>query len=171
MRIYKKLSLISLILLFSFPIANALAFVHIDRLNNSGSIFFLANLKPGETIQISLKPNGGGKFGIFLFNERPTDTNVNIDRTLNQKIFKNAVAYSLSANPTIAYKAPKETIYYVQVILISNGPDDFILTCNKELSRYYLPQIPGFPVGFLTISFFIGMGLVLLLYRRKMIKI
>ncbi|MHA1488649.1 MAG: Loki-CTERM sorting domain-containing protein [Promethearchaeota archaeon] len=171
MKNYKKISLMALFFTLLFPITNALAFVHIDKLNNAASVFFLVDLDVGDNIEITIVPNENGNFAVFLFNERPTETNVNGDKTLNKKIYDNTVAYSLSSIPTINYKASKKEIYYVQVILLDNGPDTFVLTCNKELSRYYLPQIPGYPLEFLTISLFIALGLILVLYRKKAIKI
>ncbi|MFX1390969.1 MAG: Loki-CTERM sorting domain-containing protein [Promethearchaeota archaeon] len=130
------------------------------------------NATDPEPLEVSLVHDGSGNFTLFLFNQRPSGSNLNSDNTLNSNIFNNppTVAYSLDDNPDINYTAPEDKIYYIEVILVSGGPDTFTLTANKDLTRYYLPLIPGFHIGFLLISIICALGVIFLLHRKKISK-
>jgi hypothetical protein len=112
-----------------------------------------------------------------LFNRRPTESYVNNDKTLNEKIFNNpaTIDYSLDDNPYINYTATEPKIYYIEIILVSGGPDTFILTSHispndKELTRYYLPIIPGFRLEFLILILVSVATILAVLYKKKVIK-
>lgn len=151
---------------------NTLAFTHIDNLKNGNYIFFLTELQVNETLEITLNHEGSGNFTLFLFNRRPVDSKVNDDNTLKEDIFYSppTVAYSLNDVPYINYIAPVETVYYIEIILISGGPDTFTLTSTKDLTRYYLPLIPGFQLEIIVFTLIISIGLLILFYKRRMIN-
>ncbi len=164
------------------PINNAIAFTYIDNNNNGNYTFFLIDLDVGNNIELSVTHSENGNFTLFIFNKRPIQSYVNNDNTLNKVIFDNpaTVASSLDDNPYINYTATEEKIYYIEIILISGGPDTFFFTStirysngtviNKDLTRYYLPIIPGFPLEFLLISFTIAIGTILILYKKRKSK-
>ncbi len=168
---YKKISLLMLTIFLVFPINNVLAFTHVDKITVSTSVFFLVNLNAGDRIDVSITHEDDGNFYLFLFDERPEETKINLDGKINQEIFRNALAYSLGDQPSINYVAREKKIYYIQVILYENGPDIYTLTCNKELTRYYLPIIPGYPVELVSISLVFSIGLIIALQVRRRIKI
>jgi len=179
---YKKLSTLIFLLLLLIPINNVNAFTYIDNIKDGNYIFFLIDLESGSHLELSLTHEGSGNFTLFLFNRRPTDSNVNEDKSLKSRIFNNppTVAYSLADNPYINYTATADKIYYIEIILVSGGPDTYTFistryhannTLNdKELTRYYLPIIPGFRLEFLLISITFAVGVTFILIKKKMSK-
>ena len=179
---YKKLSTSIFLLLLLIPISNVQAFTYIDNIKDGNYIFFLIDLESENHLELSLTHEGSGNFTVFLFNKRPSDSNVNEDKSLKSRIFNNppAVAYSLVDNPYINYTATETKIYYIEIILVSGGPDTFTLTStryhanntlnDKDLTRYYLPIIPGLRLEYLLISLTFTVGVIFILIKKKMSK-
>lgn len=141
------------------------AYLHQDKLREGSSMFFVVALKKGETLELSLKPYEDGQFYLFLFDERPSETYINPDKTLQDEIFYRDLAYDKGENPEITYKANKEQIYYIQAICIEGNY--FQIESNKELTRFYIPRIDGYnPILFTCITL-IFIGLMSLLLKRK----
>ena len=164
----KYLAITLLTLMTLIPTVSVFGFEHIDNINDGISVYFLVHLEPGENIEINVTHNGDGNFTLFLYDSRPTESFINIDKSLNPSIFDVAINYSLDDNPYINYTVSESKIYYIELILIENGPDTFFFYCNNdELTRYYLPIIPGFQVELLIFSSFLTVGLVLILYKRR----
>jgi len=155
-----------------FPIINSVAFTHVDYIKDGNYIFFLFELNASEKVEFTVTHEDSGNFTLFLFNRRPIESFVKSDKTLNEKIFNHraTVAYSLDDNPYINYTAPVEKVYYIEIILIDGGPDTFTLTCEKDLTRYYLPIIPGYKIEFIIIALIVSLGILLILYRKRKIK-
>jgi len=165
----KYLTVPILVLMALIPIVSIFGFEHVDNINDGISVYFLVDLEDGENIEINVTHTGDGNFTLFLFGSRPSQTYVNDDKTLNPTIFQVALNYSIDDNPYINYTASQSKIYYIELILIDNGPDTFFLRSNiDELTRYYLPIVPGFQVELLIVSSFLIIGLVLILYKRRM---
>ena len=165
----KYLTVPILALMFLIPIVSILGFEHIDNIPDGISVFFLVDLEDGENIEINITHTEDGNFTLFLFGSRPTDSYVNDDKTLNPIIFQIALNYSIDDNPYINYTVSQSKIYYIELILIDNGPDTFFLRSNIDgLTRYYLPIVPGFQVELLILSSFLTTGFVLILYKRRM---
>lgn len=159
------------------PINNAMAFSYIDNMKNGNYIFFLTDLDISNNIELNITHTGSGNFTLFLFNTRPVQSYVNNDNTLNENVFNKTVSYSLEDNPYINYTAPDEKIYYIEIILVSGGPDTFFFTStisysngtliDKDLTQYYLPIIPGFQLEILLLVSSFSIGLILITYRNK----
>jgi len=147
-RKYLTVSILALMALI--PIASILGFEHIDNINDGISVFFLLDLEEGENLEINVTHTGDGNFTLFLFDSRPTESYVNDDK----------INYT--------HTASESKIYYIELILVENGPDTFFLRVNKDdLTRYYLPIVPGFQIELLILSSFLTVGLVLILYKRR----
>ncbi|MEJ2294434.1 MAG: hypothetical protein P8Y23_06650 [Candidatus Lokiarchaeota archaeon] len=147
-----------------------MAYQHVDNVNEGISTFFLTSLDEGENIEVNVTHMESGNFTLFLFDQRPISSYVNIDKSLNNEIFTVAINYSLDNNPYINYTVTESKIYYIQIILLESGPDTFFLECNRELSRYYIPSIPGY-LNYLIISLILAVsGLLIVIYRRKIVK-
>jgi hypothetical protein len=145
----------------------ASGFEHVDNINDGISLYFLTHLNANQTIEINVTHTGVGNFALFLFDKRPTEYFINFDKSLDPRIFDVAINYSEGDNPYINYTAPEPKIYYIQLILIENGPDSFYFHCNLDsLTRYYLPIISGYNVSFLIISLVLVLGIIL--YRGKL---
>ena len=158
-----------LALMALIPMVSVFGFEYIDNINDGISVYFLVDLEMGENIELNVTHTEDGNFTLFLFGSRPTESYVNDDKTLNPIIFQIALNYSIDDNPYINYTVSQSKIYYIELILIDNGPDTFFLSSNKdELTRYYLPIVPGFQVELLILSSFLTVGLVLILYKRRM---
>ena len=168
---YKFISIGILLLLgLIIPIKVSMAYQHVDNVNEGISTFFLTSLDAGENIEVNVTHTGSGNFTLFLFDQRPIYSYVNLDKTLDKEIFAVAINYSLVNNPYINYTVTESKIYYIQIILLESGPDTFFLECNRELSRYYIPSIPGYPNYLKIALIFVMSGLLIFLYRRKILK-
>ncbi|MFX0039170.1 MAG: hypothetical protein ACFFCY_06600 [Promethearchaeota archaeon] len=179
---YKKISVSILLLLMIIPINIVMAFTYVDNIKNGNYIFFLTDLEVDNNIEVNIThpSTGSGNFTLFLFNIRPVKSYVNIDNTLDETIFNHSVAHSLDDNPYINYTAPLEKIYYIEIILVSGGPDTFFLTStitysngtliDKELTRYYLPIIPSFPLEVVIPTIIFIIGFIIILFKKKIKK-
>ncbi len=168
----KYLTVPILALMALIPMVSIFGFEYIDNINDGISVYFLVDLEAGENIEINVTHTGDGNFTLFLFDSRPSQTYVNDDKTLNPIIFQVALNYSVDDNPYINYTVSQSKIYYIELILIDNGPDTFFLKSNiDELTRYYLPIVPGYQIEFVIIASLLVTGLLLLYKKRTMKKI
>ena len=167
----KKLTLFALFVSLMLPIlvvgAQEDLFTYQDRINTSNSVFFMNSMEEGDYIQVSLSAGGEGIFGVFLFHERPMETYVNFDRSIDPQIYDKAIAYEIGSVNFIEYTANASKIYYLQIILIEKGPDFYFIQCNRELSRYYLPLIPGYPLEILVFSSIFAIGMAYIMVKRR----
>lgn len=159
------LSLLTLLIVICAP--SVLGYEYSDNINEGISVYYLTNLEAEETIEISVTHSGDGNFTLFAFDKRPDNSYVNFDRTLNNDIFNIAINYSLDENPYLFYNASESKIYYFQLILLDEGPDTYFLYSSKELTRYYLPIIPGYHMFLLIILIILISGLFIFKYKNK----
>ncbi len=166
----KYLAITLLTLMTLIPTVSIFGFEHIDNINDGISVYFLVHLEPGENIEINVTHDGGGNFALFLYDSRPTESFINIDKSLNPNIFDVAINFSLDDNPYINYTVSESKIYYIELILIENGPDTFFFYCNnEELTRYYLPIIPGYQISFLILTLILTSTLIII-YKKKFMR-
>jgi hypothetical protein len=152
------------------PTVSVFGFDHIDNINDGISVYFLVSLEADENIIINVTHTGEGNFTLFLYDTRPTESFLNLDNSLNPDIFDVAITYSVDDNPYINYTVTEEKIYYIELILLENGPDTFFFYCNNdELTRYYLPIIPGFQIDLLVLTLILTSSLIML-FKKKFIK-
>jgi len=162
------LPLVVIIILICSP--STVAFNYSDNINEGISVFFLTSLDVGESIEVNVTHSGSGNFTLFLFNQRPMISYVNFDKSLNREIFNVAINYSLEDNPYIYYNASESKIYYFQLILLDQGPDTYFLYSDKELTRYYLPIIPGYQVLLSISLIFLTSAFLVLKYKKNFHK-
>ncbi len=141
-----------------------------DNINEGISVYYLTALDVGETIEVNVTHLGDGNFTLFLFDERPFESYVNFDKTLNNEIFNIAINYSLDENPYLFYNASESKIYYFQLTLLDSGPDTFFIYSDKELTRYYLPIISGYYLLILIILIPVITGLLMVISKKKIQK-
>ena len=166
----KYLAITLLTIMTLIPTVNVFGFEHIDNINDGISVYFLVHLDIDENIEINVTHSDNGNFVMFLYDTRPTESFVNIDKSLNPDIFDVAIIYSIVDSPYINYTASDSKIYYIELILIENGPDTFFFYCNNdELTRYYLPTIPGYQIGFLILTLILTSSLIII-YKKKIMK-
>ena len=166
----RKLLLLSVLVLFLFIPTRTYAFDHIDDINNGISVFFLVDLNASETIEINVTHTGSGNFELFLFDIRPEDSYIYSDNTINPEIYNQAINYSTDESPYINYTVSLLKIYYIQLVLLENGPDTFFLNCNYDLVRYYLPSIPGYNVEFIMLTLLVSLT-IFLIFRKKKVQV
>lgn len=147
------------------------AFSYQDRINTSNSVFFMDAMEAGDTLDVFLSTSGQGEFGLFLFQERPTETFVNFDRSIDPQIYEKAVQYEIGSLNAIEFTADNTQIYYIQIILIEDGPAFYLIQSNRDLTRYYLPMIPGYPVHAIIVACLFSTGLILLGMRKRRMSI
>lgn len=174
---------VSLFLIFLLvPITFTRAFTDIENLKDGNYIFFLIDLEEGNHLELNVTRWGNGNFTLFLFDSRPLDSYINEDNSLKPNIFTQSktVNYSLDDNPYIFHTANKTKIYYIEIILVSGGPDAFTFTSMRyytnytenpaELIRYYLPIIPGFQFEYILISLVFTVGIAYIFLSKKKIR-
>jgi len=166
----KYLAITLLTLMTLIPTVSVFGFDHIDNINDGISVYFLVSLEADENIIINVTHTGEGNFTLFLYDSRPIESFLNLDNSLNSDIFDVAISYSIDDNPYINYTVSEDKIYYIELILIENGPDTFFFYCNNdELTRYYLPIIPGFQIDLLVLTLILTSSLIIL-FKKKFIK-
>ena len=166
----KYLAITLLTLLTLIPTVSVFGFEHIDNINDGISVYFLVSLEADENIIINVTHTGEGNFTLFLYDSRPIESFLNLDNSLNSDIFDVAISYSIDDNPYINYTVSEDKIYYIELILLENGPDTFFFYCNNdELTRYYLPIIPGFQIDLLVLTLILTSSLIIL-FKKKFIK-
>ncbi len=161
----KKKSLFLLLTLFFscfFPLSIASAVMPEENLYTGSSAYYICDLYKDDILILNLTHTTLGNFSMYLLNKRPL-----IDTILTESI----VAEGLN----IYYVASDTLIYYIQVYLSSNGPYTFILNVTRngedvQLIRYYIPYIPGFPLGFLVLMIFTGIGVSIFIWKRRIMK-
>ena len=149
------------------PTSKVQGFTHIDNINDGISVYFLVHLNATQSIEINVTHLSEGDFVLFLFDQRPTESYLELDYSLDSRIFSIAINYSLDDNPYIYYVASETTIHYMQLILLDNGPDTFFLNCDRDLTRYYLPLIPGFQTEIVILNIILSIGIIALLKKNK----
>jgi len=157
---YKKILLLLVLLLPLISTTNVRADVTIppESLETGNTAFFLCAVNQSQSLEVNLSRTGFGNFELYLLNQRPWRTDIDISSIVDS---------DTSDNPSISHTATEDKIYYIQIKLVSSGPDIFTLSSTHNLIRYYLPQIPGFPLELVFLSLISGVGLVYVLYKRK----
>ena len=157
---YKKILLLVILLLPVISVTNVRADVTIppESLETGNTAFYLCAVNQSQTLEVNLTRSGTGNFEIYLLNKRPFGNDIDIYAIVDEDD---------SINPAILYTAVEDKIYYVQINLVSNGPDIFSLSSSHNLIRYYLPQIPGYPLEYIIISIISGFGLIYLFKKRN----
>jgi hypothetical protein len=157
---YKKTLLLVILLLPVISVSDVRAVYNVppEALETGNTAFFLCAVNTSQTLEINLTHSGSGNFTMYLLFNRPIDTNMVGNVILEQ---------DASNEPSISHTVSTTKIYYVQINLVSTGPDIFTLSCSHELTRYYLPQIPGFPLEIIFISLISGFALIFILHKKK----
>ncbi|MBD3254068.1 MAG: hypothetical protein GF383_03205, partial [Candidatus Lokiarchaeota archaeon] len=138
-----------------------------DKMEEGDSRFFLVDLEEGDDLDLELDAYEDARFYLFLFDERPEESHVGLDKKIDDDIFDDEIANDKGKHAEVNYTAEDDQIYYVQIILIDSGPDYFILKSNEKLSKYYLPSIPGYPVELLLLAIIVSFGVAVLVLRRR----
>jgi len=157
---YKKILLLLVLLLPVVSVINVRAEVTVppESLETGNTAFFLCAVDQSQTLEVNLTPSESGNFEMYLLNKRPLSTDIDTYSIVDQDD---------SSNPSVSYTAPEDKIYYIQINLVSNGPDIFTLSSSHDLIRYYLPQIPGYPLELVFMFLVSGIGVVYVIYKRK----
>ena len=158
---YKKILLLIVLLLPLISVTNVRADVTIppESLETGNTAFYLCAVEQSQTIEVNLTRSGSGNFEMYLLSRRPLGTDIDTYAIVDEDD---------STNPALLYTAAEDKIYYIQINLVSNGPDLFTLSSSHDLIRYYLPQIPGFPLELVFVFLISGIGLVYVLYKRRL---
>ncbi|TXT55038.1 MAG: hypothetical protein BAJALOKI2v1_700002 [Promethearchaeota archaeon] len=163
----KNILLILLIAGLLIPISFVSGYEYKEKVKTSFAVYYLVDLNEGDDLTLELIPYENGSFSLFLFDEKITKSHINNDGSIDPEIYDKAIQYDNSEIPSITYTAEDYQIYYIQIILMENGPDIFTLESNQELSRYYLPQVPGFPTEVILSTSIIILGIILVYNRKK----
>jgi len=135
-------------------------------------VFYLSPILMNQTAQIQIISQNFEIYGIFIFAARPTESYIKPDETLDPRIFLNPflLNFTFGVNPVLNFTAPILNIYYIEIFLLTAEEDIFYVLSTAPLSRYYIPEIPGFPIG-ITVGIMVGSILItILFYKKKLLK-
>jgi len=132
-------------------------------------IFYLFSLNANDSVEIQLSRDKIGNISVFLFSNRPMNSYITVNQTLDEAIYENSIINKTSQNPIINYTASQSKIYYLEILIFSNGSDILRIKSTRSLSRYYLPQISGFPVIIFNATILFSV-LILILYQKRKIE-
>ncbi|UYP47666.1 hypothetical protein NEF87_003951 [Candidatus Lokiarchaeum ossiferum] len=150
-------------------------------MQQNASRLYLTDLTMNDTWFLNCTAKYQGIFYLYLYNARPTNENFLTENTEYPEIGGALVAYnetptevfSAKLNDTVhtitlEYKAPADSLYYLEIRLIENGPDTFVLKSKinnqyKDVQAYYIPFIPGYPSIFIITT----ATLTIIILRRK----
>ncbi|MFX1395931.1 MAG: hypothetical protein ACFFAS_02685 [Promethearchaeota archaeon] len=135
-----------------------------ENLYTGKSAFYIFSMDVNSTIQINLNHSGSGVFELYLLNVPPQSENINENSSI-------VVGTYTPDRLQVNYNATASALYFLQVKLIDNGPDVFWLSAIRDsediaLTRYYIPQISGFPVEIMVITFFIGISVIYIIKKK-----
>ncbi len=138
-------------------------FVDQYQLQQGTARFYVVNLTSNANLLINCSAYYKGVFYIYIFDERPLDSHVLSDGSIDASITESAAAYNETSslvfsddlNDTVSfitlnYTAPVYQLYYVEIILVENGPDTFKLESSYAMQAYYIPFIPGYNLEIFT---------------------
>lgn len=132
----------------------------------SESKFYLVSLEANQTLSVNVTSRKGGNFNLYLYNFRPSDSAPHPELNSPQV---SCVVYdeTANANASISFTSLGNRVYYLQVVLATPDPDTFFLDANKELTPYFIPFLPGFPVGPLIVAILLAGGLEFAVVRKR----
>jgi len=133
------------------------------QLQQGAARFYVVNLTSDANLFINCTAIYKGVFYIYIFDERPEDSHFLRDGSLDVSMTDKAVAYnetpsliySESLNDTVSfvslnYTASSYQLYYLEIVIIENGPDTFRLESSYAMQAYYIPFIPGYNLEILA---------------------
>lgn len=137
-------------------------------LQQDDSRYYVVYLNTSQTIQINVTSANNGIFNIFIYDQRPTTTYVS-SNGYNAHIFDVALKYNITDETFVQfeYNATKASTYYIQIVMIANGPDTFYLTASRSMTLYFIPFVPGFPVPFVIMFSLIGSFIIWKMINKK----
>ena len=155
-------------------------FVDQYQLQQGTSRLYVVNLTSNANLFINCSAYYKGVFYIYIFDERPLDSHVLRDGSIDASITENAAAYnetpslvfSEDLNDTVSfitlnYTAPSYRLYYVEIILVENGPDTFRLESSYAMQAYYIPFIPGYNLEILASCAVFAIFLIFFKIRKR----
>jgi hypothetical protein len=178
----KKICLVGLLVFLLFPLASLepieavpnYTFEEPQEIDQGAPIFFLFTLNKSDSIHVQISSQDSCNYSVLLFNSRPNNAHVNPDGSLDSSVLSSSslIGYNISVDPHLNFTDPslqEPKMYYIEIILLNSSSDLFYLYSTKSLSRYYIPQIPGFPIGLTIIGGLIGSIILYVIIKRKKI--
>jgi len=169
---------------FSFPITPVSAednnYVDQYQLQQGAARCDVVNLTADADLFINCTAFFKGVFYVYIFDERPEDSHILRDGSLDASITDQAVAYNETPSlifssdlndtvnsVTLNYTAPSYKLYYLEIIVVENGPDTFRLESNYELQAYYIPFIPGYNIEIFASCAVLSLFLIYFKIRKR----
>jgi hypothetical protein len=159
------------ILLLFIPFGHVKAFEDAVEIEENSPVFYLFSLEkdaPLNNIKIDFSREKKGNISVFLFDRRPMSSYINTNQTLDDAIYLDSINYTESETPSLNITASEAKIYYLEILIFVNGSDILYVQSTKELSRYYLPNIPGFPFAIIFGTILISISILFLAKKSKL---
>jgi len=150
------------------------------QLQQGAARYYVVNLTADANLFINCTAYFEGVFHAYIFDERPEDRHVLRDGSLDASITDQAVAYNETPSlifssdlndtvnsVTLNYTAPSYKLYYLEIIVVENGPDTFRLESNYELQAYYIPFIPGYNIEIFASCAVLSLFLIYFKIRKR----
>jgi hypothetical protein len=134
-------------------------------------IFYSSPILVNQSSQIKIYSSNVETYGVFVFAGKPSETYLKTDETFDPKIFLNPflLEYTIGVNPVFNFTASFTSMYYFEIFLLSAEEDTFYVYSSSPLSRYNIPEIPGFPVS-ITVGVLIGSIFITILFYKKKLR-
>ncbi|TXT65052.1 MAG: conserved exported protein of unknown function [Promethearchaeota archaeon] len=159
------------ILLLFIPFGHVKAFEDAVEIEENTPVFYLFSLEkdaPLNNIKIDISREKKGNISVFLFDRRPMTSYITPNQTLDDAIFSDSINFTESETPSLNVTASEAKIYYLEILIFANGSDILYVQSNRELSRYYLPSIPGFPLAIMLGTIIISVSVLFITQKRKL---
>jgi hypothetical protein len=138
---------------------------------------YVVSLELNDTLIVNITSVADGDFDLFLFSDRPKEAHISRDGYDSEIINPSTLAYDMtqggsfsSINFTAENPDYPDALYYLQVVLINNGPDSYVLEANHPMEIYFIPFIPGYPLYVIVAVSVLTIGIIFLNKRHRLIK-
>jgi hypothetical protein len=136
------------------------------RLEQGATRYYVTTLDVNETWKIDVTSVYEGIFEIYLYSERITEYTYQYEAVASNN--SGIKIFSTSLNDTVNfvsanYTAKVKQMYYLEIVLVKNGPDTFVLKSSHSVQTYFIPFIPGYPIEIIMIC---GVFTIFILIRK-----
>jgi hypothetical protein len=138
---------------------------------------YVVSLEVNDTLIVNVTSVSDGDFDLFLFSDRPKEAHVSREGYDTEIINPSTLAYDMtqggsfsSINFTADNPDYPVALYYLQVVLIDNGPDSYELEANHSMELYFIPFIPGYSFYIIIGISLLTVGIIFSFKRKSIIK-
>jgi hypothetical protein len=151
------------------PFTQGATFSNTTEIRHHQVVFYLTALQQGDVLQVNCSTYFNSTIQMLLFDTRPTDEAIYSNGTYKPGFIDSAIATDIQDNPnaSITYVANETKIYYLEFIQQNDQTDFLVVNSNQNLTQYYIPFLPGYPVPVIVGVTAAGIVIVWQVQRRR----